>query len=63
MKQIVDKYDLDQTIIRLRWGKQKPGAIKFSLLPLNVIAKIVGKSYYYCHSVSHKYFLQNMVDR
>ena len=52
MKEKPDKYDTDQTILRLRYGKQKPNQIKFAHMPLHKIATIVKKSYSYCQRIA-----------
>ena len=55
MKARKDKYEVDQVIIKLRFGRQSSHDIRFSLLPLCIIGKIVKRSITYCHSVVREY--------
>ena len=54
-KPTTDNSDLNEAIIKLRWGSQPRGGIKMSCYPYRVIAATVGRSPSYCREVALKY--------
>ena len=54
-KPATDNSELNEVIIKLRWGTQSRGSIMMSCYPYRVIAQTVGRSISYCRDVALKY--------
>ena len=55
VKHNTENEELDDVIIKLRWGKQTRDNIQFSCYSYRVISKIVNRSITYCRRVALEY--------